>query len=80
MIHIPYVGGKKVGYLTRDEVRAIIKDAHAECRAKVPITSHKTPSGRSRLGKDRTAYLNCLKEAINKRVKEILKSKGYNVA
>lgn len=74
------MGGKRVGYLTRDEVKRIIKEAHTECQTKVPITSHKTPAGRSRLGKDRTAYLNCLKEAITKRVKDALKAKGYNVA
>jgi hypothetical protein len=72
--------GAKRGYLTRATMASIIKEAHEECKKEVPVTSHKTPAGRTRLGKDRSAYLGCLQKKIRLKVYEKLKALGVNVA
>lgn len=66
-------------YLSRAEIVAIVKEAHDECRAKVPISSHRTPAGRSRLGRDISEYRGCLRDTIRRKVIERLKAKGLNV-
>jgi hypothetical protein len=58
----------------------IIKEAHAECAKEVPVRSHKTPAGRTRLGKDRNEYLGCLRRKITAKVYDKLKALGVNVA
>jgi hypothetical protein len=68
--------GAKRGYLTRTTMAQIIKEAHEECKKIVPVTSHKTDAGRVRLGKDRKAYLNCLREQIRKKVDAKLEALG----
>lgn len=77
---MPMEGGRRRGYLTREEMREIIKSAQEKCKAEVPISSHRTPAGRSRLGRDRTAYLDCLRRNITAEVKARLQAKGYKVA
>jgi len=72
--------GAKRGYLSRATMAQIIKEAHAECAKEVPVKSHKTPAGRTRLGKDRSEYLNCLRRKIQIKVYEKLKALGVNVA
>lgn len=76
---MPVEGGKRKGYLSREEMREIIKSAQTKCKAEVPISSHRTPAGRSRLGRDRAAYLDCLKRHIVEEVKARLQAKGYKV-
>jgi hypothetical protein len=72
--------GAKRGYIGRATMAQIIKEAHAECAKEVPVRSHKTPAGRSRLSKDRSEYLNCLRRKIQTKVYERLKALGVNVA
>lgn len=77
---MPMEGGKKRGYLSRAEMTEIIRDAQNKCRMEVPISSHRTPAGRSRLGRDKNAYLDCLRRTIVAEVKARLQAKGYKVA
>jgi hypothetical protein len=72
--------GAKRGYLSRATMAQIIKEAHAECAKEVPVKSHKTPAGRTRLGKDRNEYLGCLRRKVQTKVYEKLKALGVNVA
>jgi len=72
--------GAKRGYVSRATMAQIIKEAHAECAKEVPVTSHKTPAGRTRLGKERSAYHGCLQRKIRLKVYEKLKALGVNVA
>ena len=72
--------GAKRGYLSKATMAQIIKEAHEECKKEVPVRSHKTPAGRTRLSKDRTEYLNCLRRKIQTKTFEKLKALGVNVA
>jgi hypothetical protein len=72
--------GAKRGYLSRATMAQIIKEAHAECAKEVPVRSHKTPAGRTRLSKDKDEYQNCIRRKIQNKVYERLKALGVNVA
>jgi hypothetical protein len=67
-------------YLTRADMTQIIRQAHQICKEKVPVESHKGASGRTRLGRPRDKYLNCLRETIQELVKKRLQELGVKVA
>jgi hypothetical protein len=67
-------------YLSRTDMTQIIRQAHQICKDKVPLESHKGPSGRTRLSRPRDKYLNCLRETIQDLVKKRLQELGVKVA
>jgi hypothetical protein len=65
----------KRGSLTRDEMKAIIIEAHEACKKEIGVTI-----GKKRLTRSRAKYLDCLKREIKNRIAKKLADKGIKVS
>ena len=63
---------------TREEMARLLKEAHDHCKASVKPTYHKIGRTRQRsvIYRERSAYLNCIKEYINSKVMERVRAAG----
>ena len=63
---------------TREEMANLLKEAHNVCKTKVKPTYHKIGRSRPRsvVFRSRAEYLSCIKDYINSKVMERVKSVG----
>jgi len=55
---------------SQDEVRNWFKEAHEHCKKTIKRTVHKTPKGKTVFRRERGAYVNCIRDYINKKIEE----------
>ena len=60
---------------TKDEIASLLREAHNACKTKIKPTYHKIGKrGRPIIARSRDQYVNCIKEYINSKVAERVKS------
>jgi len=62
------------GVVSRSELIQILKDAHTYCKQQIPLRPAKKG-----LRRERSKYLNCIREYIRKKIAERAKAMGLNV-
>lgn len=68
------------GFVSKEQVKSWLKEAHDHCKREVPITRHPVgKGGRFKWGRNREAYLECIRAYISKKMEDALKAKGYKV-
>jgi 2-polyprenyl-3-methyl-5-hydroxy-6-metoxy-1,4-benzoquinol methylase len=64
--------------ISREQLASWIKEAHAECKRKVPIT-YNPGKKKNKWSRSREAYIRCIREYMNRKIAEYLRSQGMNV-